>query len=101
MSLELEDRFGPAPQPVLNLLLEVRLGFLCRSFSVLKLEIGPAALALTTASDPAAELLAALAPLGARRSGDRILLPRPTTCEAERLDLMGAVAEVLARAAQA
>ncbi|MBN9561689.1 MAG: DEAD/DEAH box helicase [Alphaproteobacteria bacterium] len=83
---EIDDRFGPLPEPVQGLLVLGRLSVACRALGIARLDAGPDAAAVTlrkpTRGKPAPPL---------EQRGDRLVLPRPSHDAAERV----AVAEEL------
>ncbi|WP_458096309.1 DEAD/DEAH box helicase [Roseomonas sp. WA12] len=87
-SEELADRFGPAPEPVANLLTLARIRVRCRRLGIARLEVGPAA--------AAASLRRALpkveAPLELR--GERVVLPRSSP---DRAALLATATALLSR----
>jgi transcription-repair coupling factor (superfamily II helicase) len=92
---ELEDRFGPAPEPLHNLFALARLSVRCRRLGVARLEVGPAAAAATPRGAPPAE---APPPPLALRNG-RLLLRREGADGAEaRLAAAEALLDALAPA---
>ncbi|MBV9783369.1 MAG: DEAD/DEAH box helicase [Acidisphaera sp.] len=88
---EIEDRFGPMPEPVETLLALVGLRARCRRLGVARLEVGPTA-AAATFRGPAPS---ARAPLQASR--ERLLLHRQSRTPAQYLDTAERLLGLLAR----
>ncbi len=90
---ELEDRFGPLPDPVRFLLAQAALRAACLRFGVAKLEVGPLAIAADLrAVPPEIE--------GLERKGKRLLLRRKTSTADERLAAVNVLLRALARQGQ-
>jgi transcription-repair coupling factor (superfamily II helicase) len=87
---EIADRFGPLPDPVLDLIALTRLRRLCRDAGVARLDAGPQAIALTfkdaREDDPILEgaIAASSGELAWQRQ--RLILRRAIEREGERLD---------------
>ncbi len=87
---EIEDRFGPIPDPV-RLLLEVaHLRTECRRAGVAKLDAGPEAAAATLRDDARP-----LRPDKLERRGERWVLPRPSGGVAERIAIAAELIDML------
>ena len=87
---EIEDRFGPIPDPV-RLLLEVaHLRTECRRTGVAKLDAGPEAAAATLRDDARP-----LRPDKLERRGERWVLPRPSGGVAERIAIAAELIDML------
>ncbi|MCI0752296.1 DEAD/DEAH box helicase [Teichococcus vastitatis] len=69
LGAEIEDRFGPPPEPVRNWLVVARLRLRCRRLGVRRLEAGPQGVA-------------------AQLDGERLILREPSRTAAERLRLL-------------
>ncbi|HEY8564275.1 MAG TPA: DEAD/DEAH box helicase [Beijerinckiaceae bacterium] len=80
---ELEDRFGALPEEALTLLDLARLGLACQTAGIERLDAGPQALAASfrLGREPPDPL-----PDGLRRTGERVVDPRPTEDGRERLE---------------
>ncbi|TCH98120.1 DEAD/DEAH box helicase [Roseococcus sp. SYP-B2431] len=76
---EMRDRFGPPAGPLGNLLTLARLRMECRRLGIVRMDVGPAAAAATFRSDPPT----VSPPLELR--GGRVVLPRPSGSEADRI----------------
>ncbi|HET9147395.1 MAG TPA: DEAD/DEAH box helicase [Acetobacteraceae bacterium] len=76
---EIEDRFGPPPEPVERLIARARLRMGCRRLGIAKLEVGPAAAAASFRGKPPA----ATAPL--ELHGERLILRKPSHTSAQAL----------------
>jgi transcription-repair coupling factor (superfamily II helicase) len=89
MADEAEDRFGPAPEPLRNLLALARLAVLCRRLGVARLEVGPqaAAAGFRGAAPPAAPPL--------EESKGRLILRRESADAAGRLEVAEAMLAAL------
>ena len=72
-SEELEDRFGPIPQPTRDLLQLFRVRELCRELGIARIDSGPKAIALTARSEGAALSLAQRLPELETRNGRLVL----------------------------
>src|SRR5215217_5007308 len=72
-SEELEDRFGPIPQPARDLLQLFRVRELCRELGITRIDSGPKAIALTARSEGAARSLAQRLPELETRNGRLVL----------------------------
>ncbi len=79
---ELEDRFGPLPEPLANLVAVAGLRAACRELGVARLEAGPAAVAAEMRGEPGAVA-------GLERKDARLLLRVHTTTASERLAAAG------------
>ncbi|MBV8457865.1 MAG: hypothetical protein JO122_14745, partial [Acetobacteraceae bacterium] len=90
---EIEDRFGPLPDPVRNLLALAPLRVLCRRLGVAKLEVGPAAAAATLRSPLAGKPSPPL-----EQRGERVILARPSGDPAEELGAAKDLLELVAAA---
>ncbi|MBX6385437.1 MAG: DEAD/DEAH box helicase [Microbispora sp.] len=90
MEDELEDRFGPAPEPLQNLLSLARLSLRCRRLGIARLEVGPQAAAATPRHAPTE----APEPLELRNG--RLILRRPSESGKERLTVAEALLDALA-----
>ncbi len=89
---EIEDRFGPPPEPVRDLFVLTRLKHLCRKVGIARVDAGPQAIALTfrtdvTGDDAIGRLIAAS---GARLAwrDERLVYARETESAEERQDVM-------------
>jgi transcription-repair coupling factor (superfamily II helicase) len=87
---ELEDRFGPAPPPLRNLLALAALAVRCRAAGVARLDVGPEAAAATLREAPPARVAA---PLEARNG--RLVLPRRSEGADQRLAVAAALLDAL------
>ncbi len=89
---EIEDRFGPLPDPVRGLLAVAHLSVACHGLGVGRLDAGPDAAAATlrapSAGTPAHPL---------ERRGERLVLARPSRDAAERLAVAEDLLDLLAR----
>ncbi len=83
---EIEDRFGPLPDPVQGLIALARLNVACRRLGVARLDAGPDAAPVTLRGPDAGN-----PPLPPERRGDRLVLTCASRGPAERI----AVAENL------
>lgn len=87
---ELEDRFGPPPPEVAQLLDLARLRSLCLRWGVARIDAGPHAIAYTLRANstgrPALEALVERAS-GLAWKGERLIQPRATATSGERLRL--------------
>ncbi len=81
---EIEDRFGPAPEPVAHLLALAELREACRRAGVARLDAGPSAVAATL-RDPDRAVPGSEKP-GLEARGGRLLLRRETATPAQRID---------------
>ena len=80
-SEELEDRFGPIPQPTRDLLQLFRVRELCRELGIARIDSGPKAIALTARSEGAAQSLAQRLPELETRNGRLVLRSSALTLE--------------------
>jgi transcription-repair coupling factor (superfamily II helicase) len=87
---ELEDRYGPAPEPLLNLFALARISARCRRFGIARIEVGPSAAAVTP------RVAWAEPPAGLELRNGRLLLRRESTGSAERLAAAEALLAALA-----
>ncbi len=90
---EIEDRFGPLPPPVHNLLSIASIRMRCRSLGIATLDAGPAAVALTLRSErrvgPA---------LGLERKGERLVFAKPSSDGPSRLAVVESLLDALEEA---
>ena len=94
---ELQDRFGPMPEPLGVLLAQARLSALARAAAVRGLSAGPKGLAVDLVEG--AKISAALTrrlPAETHLKGSRLVVPAPTETQAERLELAERVLTALA-----
>jgi transcription-repair coupling factor (superfamily II helicase) len=95
---EIEDRFGPPPQPVRDLLALARIRAACRRLNITRIEAGPQAIALSFRGQAAAE--SALADVGADSGLEwkdgRLIARRPSDTPEARLAVLTAVLDELA-----
>ncbi len=92
---EVEDRFGPVPEPVSTLMALARLKLQAGSAGVAKIDAGPKAVAIDFARKPSEKRWGMLEALpGCERRGDRLVCEAPTEAGPARL---GAVGELLDR----
>nr|WP_256476425.1 DEAD/DEAH box helicase [Siccirubricoccus soli] len=89
---ELEDRFGPAPEPLRNLLALARIAARCRRLGIARIEVGPSAAAATPHAAWAEP------PPGLELRNGRLLLRRESADAAERLAAAEALLAALAPA---
>ncbi|MGG5886495.1 DEAD/DEAH box helicase [Falsiroseomonas sp. HC035] len=87
---ELEDRFGPAPPPLRNLLALAGLAVRCRAAGIARLDVGPEAAAATLHAAPPKR---ASPPL--RLSNGRLVLPRSSEGSEARLAVAAALVEAV------
>lgn len=89
MQAEIEDRFGPVPNEVANLIVLTGLKERCRKIGLTRIDAGPQAIALTFTERKAGEaaLQRANGKLPWEWRGDRLVLPRATE-EADRLAIV-------------
>lgn len=96
---EIEDRFGPLPEPLQGLLGRVRLGILCRRAGVARIDAGPQGIALTfrpgAIATPAVEALLARAGESLQWRGERLVLPQETDSGEERQRLVSELLETI------
>jgi transcription-repair coupling factor (superfamily II helicase) len=91
---ELEDRFGPAPEPLGNLLALARLSVRCRSLGIARLEVGPSAVAATPRATPE------MPPPTLDLKNGRLLLRRESANAEDRLAAAEALLVALAKPAR-
>jgi transcription-repair coupling factor (superfamily II helicase) len=87
---ELEDRYGPAPEPLQNLFALARISARCRRLGIARIEIGPSAAAVTPRAASAEP------PPGLELRNGRLLLRRESKSAAERLAAAEALLAALA-----
>lgn len=98
---EVEDRFGPVPEPVTSLMALARLRRLCRAAGIARIDAGPQAIALTFKDRPESD--SALAAAVADRSRhlswrrNRLVLDRAITDDGARLEAIEELVVSLAR----
>jgi transcription-repair coupling factor (superfamily II helicase) len=89
---ELEDRFGPMPEPVRELILAAEARKLCRGLRIPRVDAGPQAIALTFREDlvPHAAVQATTDHRDGALEwrGERLVLAQPTETSAERLQAL-------------
>jgi transcription-repair coupling factor (superfamily II helicase) len=99
MRAEIEDRFGPVPEEVANLIALTQLKESCRNLGIARIDAGPQAIALTFKERKVGEAAARNAggelPLEWR--GDRLLLSQATEVS-DRLSMVEKLVGVLGRA---
>ncbi len=83
---ELEDRFGPPPDAINALLARAQVAISCRELGIAAIEAGPKAIAVAF-RDPAVAG-SHVAASSAKRENGRLLIPKPTTSDAERYAVM-------------
>ncbi|HEY0352907.1 MAG TPA: TRCF domain-containing protein, partial [Enterovirga sp.] len=86
---EIEDRFGPVPDELANLIALTRLKHSCRRLGVSRIDAGPQAIALTfkERSSGEAALTNGAGELGLEWRGDRLVLPQETE-DSDRLAIV-------------
>ncbi|TDH60336.1 DEAD/DEAH box helicase [Dankookia rubra] len=87
---ELEDRYGPAPEPLRNLFALARIAARCRRLGIARIEVGPSAAAATPRAARDAP------PPGLELRNGRLLLRRDSGSAAERLAAAEALLAALA-----
>jgi len=100
---EIEDRFGPPPEPVRELMLLTRLKHLCRRLDIARVDAGPQAIALTfradVTGDKSIQRLTAASKGRLAWRDERLVYARETATSEERqrvtLKLINKLAEVL------
>ncbi|MFC7544447.1 DEAD/DEAH box helicase [Siccirubricoccus deserti] len=89
---ELEDRFGPPPEPLRGLFALARISVRCRRLGIARIEVGPSAAAATLRQPPAET------PPGLELRNGRLLQRRETTDAAQRVAAAEALLAALAPA---
>jgi transcription-repair coupling factor (superfamily II helicase) len=86
---EFEDRFGELPEDVLTLLRLTRLKIEAKNRTIVRLEAGPNALAITFGAKPKASFVKSLLRRGgAALHGDRLVYRRATASAGERITML-------------
>ncbi|MDB5511475.1 MAG: box helicase domain protein [Enterovirga sp.] len=98
---EIEDRFGPPPEPVTRLLAASRLRRLCRAAGIAKVDAGPQAIALTfkerREDDPAVAAIVAERGEALSWRGERLVLAQPEAEGEDRLETIEALVRDVGR----